>query len=103
MTEIIAFAAVGLVLVVLGLLTWKKQTTVFLHSYHYRKVKNEELPAYTKLMGIGQILAGAGFCLTAILKLFVKSALSWAPLIAGLAAGLALIGKAQKSYNRSWF
>ena len=85
-TEIISFAAIGLVLIILGLVTWKKQTTVFLHSYHYKKVKEENIPAYTRLMGIGQIIIGAGFCLTAVLKLFVQGPFSWAFLIAGLAA-----------------
>ena len=83
-TEIISFAAIGLVLIILGLVTWKKQTTVFLHSYHYKKVKEEDIPAYTRLMGIGQIIIGAGFCLTAVLKLFVQGPFSWAFLIAGL-------------------
>ena len=100
-TEIISFAAIGLVLIILGLVTWKKQTTVFLHSYHYKKVKEEDVPAYTRLMGIGQIIIGAGFCLTAVLKLFVQG--SWAFLIAGLAAGLPFMHKAQKDHNGSWF
>ena len=43
-TETIGFAAVGIVLIVLGFLTWKKQTVAFLHSYHYKKVKEEEIP-----------------------------------------------------------
>ena len=45
-TETIGFAAVGVVLIVLGFLTWKKQTVAFLHSYHYKKVKEEEMKSY---------------------------------------------------------
>ena len=101
--EILTFVAVGLILIVLGVLTWKKQTTAFLHSYHYKKVKEENIPAYTKGMGIGQIIIGAGLCLTGVLKLFVDGALSWAFLIAGLAVGLPFIFKAQKENNGSWF
>ena len=101
--EIIAFPAVGLVLIALGVLTWKKQTTAFLHSYHYKNVKEEDVPAYTKAMGLGQILIGAGFCLTGVLKLFTEGLLSWAGLIAGLAAGLPFIVKAQKTYGGDWF
>lgn len=102
-TEFISFTAIGIVLIVLGLVTWKKQTTVFLHSYHYNKVKEEDVPAYTRLMGIGQIIIGAGFCLTGVLKLFVSGTLSWVFLIAGLAGGLPFIHKAQKGLNGSWF
>ncbi len=101
--NVLAFPAVGIVLIVLGVLTWKKQTTAFLHSYHYKKVKEEDLPAYTKGMGVGQIIIGAGFCLTGILKHFTEGSLSWAGLIAGLAAGLPFILKAQKAFNKSWF
>ena len=101
--EIIAFPVIGLVLIVLGFLTWKKQTTAFLHSYHYKNVKEEDVPAYTKRMGVGQILIGAGFCLTGVLKLFTEGLLSWAGLIAGLAAGLPFIAKAQRENNGSWF
>lgn len=101
--DLIVFSAVGLVLIVLGFLTWKKQTTAFLHSYHYGKVKEEDVPAYTKAMGVGQIFIGIGFCVTGVLKLFTEGALSWAGLIAGLAAGLPFIAKAQKTYNGSWF
>ena len=97
--EIIAFPAVGLVLIALGVLTWKKQTTAFLHSYHYKNVKEEDVPAYTKGMGLGQILIGVGFCLTGVLKLFTEGLVSWAGLIAGLAAGLPFIAKAQRENN----
>ena len=54
-------------------------------------------------MGVGQILIGAGFCLTGVLKLFTEGLLSWAGLIAGLAAGLPFIAKAQRENNGSWF
>lgn len=102
-TEIIAAFAVGLVLIVFGLVTWKKQTTVFLHSYHYRKVREEELPAYTKLMGVGQIVVGIGFCLSAPLQLLGKKTASRAVFIAGLAVGLAFILKAQTKNKTSDF
>ena len=102
-TDIISFAAVGVVLIALGLLTWKKQTVAFLHSYHYRKVKEEEIPEYTKQMGIGQIIIGIAFCLTALLRLFSMRTASWAVFIAGLAAGLVFILKAQSRHNGSLF
>ena len=102
-SEWITFLLIGIALIVFGVLTWKKQTTLFLHSYHYKNVKEEDLPAYTKLMGIGQIIFGVGFCLTGVLKLFVQGALSWIFLIVGLAAGLPFIFKAQKANGGKWF
>lgn len=93
-TEILGYLAVGLVLIVFGLLTWKKQTTRFIHSYHYKNVKEEAIPDYTKWMGIGQIIVGAGFCLAALFRLMKKTTVSWAVLIAGLVIGLVFILKA---------
>ena len=102
-TETIGFAAVGVVLIVLGFLTWKKQTVAFLHSYHYKNVKDEEIPEYTKQMGIGQIIIGIAFCMTALLRLLSMRTASWVVFIAGLAGGLAFILKARTKHNGSLF
>ena len=102
-TEVFTCVAVGAVLVVLGLLTWKKQKVSFLHSYHYKNVKEEDIPAYTRQMGVAQILVGAGLCLSGVLRLFVKSLVFWAPFVVGAAIGLFLMHKAQMKYNGSWF
>lgn len=102
-TEIVACVAVGAALVVLGLLSWKKQKLSFLHDYHYKNVKEEDLPAYARQMGIGQTLVGAGLCLTGLLKLFTKSSVAWAPFIASTILGFVVMHKAQKKYNGSWF
>ena len=102
-TETIGFAVVGVVLIVLGFLTWKKQTIAFLHSYHYKNVKEEEIPEYTKLMGIGQIIIGIAFCLAALLRLLSKQTASWVIFISGLAAGLVFIFIAQSRHNGSLF
>ncbi len=101
--ETIAFAVVGIVLIVLGILTWKKQTTAFLHSYHYKNVKEEDLPEYTKQMGIGQIVVGIAFCLAALFRILSQMTVSWVVLVAGLAAGFVLILKAQSNHNGSLF
>ena len=102
-TETLGFAAVGVVLIVLGFLTWKKQTIAFLHSYHYKNVKEEEIPEYTKRMGIGQIIIGVAFCLTALLRFLSKQTASWVIFLSGLAAGLVFILKAQSRHNGSLF
>lgn len=102
-TDVISYIAVGAVLAVLGLLTWKKQKVSFLHRYHYKNVKEEDIPAYTRQMGVGQILVGAGLCLTGVLRLFVKSPVFWAPFAVGGVIGLFIMHKAQMKYNGSWF
>ena len=93
---------VGGLLIVLGLLIWKKRKVSLLHDYHWKNVKEADLPAYTRLMGIGLILMGAGICVTGLLSVML-SRLWWIPLAAGFAAGLIVMNRAQKKYNGSWF
>ena len=94
--------AVGALCFVFGLLIWKKQKVSLIHDYHYRNVRKEDIPAYTRLMGIGLILIGVGIWLTGVLTLF-DSTLWWIPMLAGFAAGFILMNRAQKKYNDSWF
>ena len=92
--------AVGLACIILGLLLWRKQKISVLHSYHYKNVRQEDIPAYTRLMGIGILLIGAGICLTGVLNI-VHSKAWWIPLVGGLVVGLIILYKAQKKYNGS--
>ena len=94
--------AVGLLCIVMGLLVWKKQKVHLIHGYHYKNVKQKDIPAYTRLMGIGLVLIGVGICITGLLNLF-ESSLWWISVLVGFVAGLLVINKAQKKYNGSWF
>ena len=99
---VIVELTVGLLCVVLGLVIWIKKKVSLVHTYHYKNVKQEDLPAYARLLGIGQILMGIGICVTGLLNL-LKSALWWIPMAAGFVAGFIVMNKAQKKYNGSWF
>ena len=94
--------AVGALCIILGRIIWKKKKVSLLHDYHYKNVSNEDIPAYTRLIGIGLILIGAGICTTGVLNLF-ESPLWWLPMLIGFAAGILVMNKAQKKYNGSWF
>ena len=94
--------AVGLLCVVLGLVIWLKRKVSLVHAYHYKNVKKEDLPAYARLLGIGQILMGIGICVTGLLNL-LKSSFWWIPMAVGFVAGFIVMSKAQKKYNGSWF
>ena len=94
--------AVGLTCVILGLLLWKKQKVSILHDYHYQHVKKEDIPAYSRQMGIGLILIGAGICLAGFANLAYRTGLSFLALGLGFAAGIFVMHRAQKKYNGSW-
>ena len=92
--------AVGALLIVMGTLIWKKQKVSLLHDYHYKNVKKEDLPAYTRLVGIGIITIGTGICIMGILNL-ILSPLWWIPLLAGFVSGFIVLFRAQMKYNGS--
>ena len=92
--------AVGALLIILGVLLWKKQKITLLHDYHYKHVKKEDIPAYTGQMGMGLMIIGAGICITGLLSLG-NSPLWWVPLAAGFVLGIILMYRAQKKYNGS--
>ena len=94
--------AVGVPLIVLGALIWVKQKVSLLHDYHYKNVRQEDLPAYTRRMGIGLILMGFGMGVTGILE-WLGSPFWWISLAAGFLIGILVMHTAQKKYNGSWF
>lgn len=98
---IIEFSA-GILLIALGHSVWKKQNASLLHDYHFKNVRDEDIPGYTRMMGQGLIVMGVGVCLWGLLDL-LKSSFWWVPLLAGFVIGFLMMNKAQKKYNGSWF
>ena len=94
--------AVGLLCVIMGLVIWLKQKVSLIHEYHYKNVKQEDIPAYARLIGIGLIVIGVGIGATGFFNL-AENAFWWIPMTAGIAAGFILMSIAQKKYNGSWF
>ena len=92
--------SVGVLLIVLGSLVWFKRKVSLLHTYHYKNVKEEDLPAYCRMVGIGLILIGLGIGVTGVLNLFYLS-LWWIPVLVGFVSGLTVFIIAQKKYNGS--
>ena len=101
--EIIVMGSIGALLIVLGLIAWKKQKISLVHDYHHRHVKKQDVGAYTRLMGIGLIVIGIGIGLTEAVNLATKSGWGWIAFGVGFVAGFAFMSKAQRKYNGSWF
>jgi len=91
---------VGLSIIIIGILLWKKRMLSILHEYHYRNVRQKDIPAYTRQIGISLIIIGAGIVITGILNLFYSS-LWWIPLLGGFSLGLIMLYITQKKYNGS--
>ena len=92
--------AVGIALLIMGFLVWKKEKIGLLHDYHVDRVAPENKAAFCRLSGIGLVLIGAGLTVTAVLLAVTNSAASFLCFAAGFAAGLALLVTAGVKYNR---
>ena len=90
----------GLLIAWLGWLVWKKEKITLLHDYHTDKVSTENMPAFCKLSGIGLIVIGTGGLTSAVLLALTGSAYSFVCFAVCYAAGLALLTKADRKYNR---
>ena len=94
------FALLGALFIGLGVQIWIKRRMDLIISAHCDKVSEENKPAYCRLMGIGMILMGGGFCLSGICALFILSARAFIPMTVGLVSGITLLAAAVIRYNR---
>ena len=89
---------IGLLCISIGLLIWIRRKISLVNESQCQYVKAADIPAYTRLIGIGLMVIGVGVCITGVLNLY-WSPLWWMPLLIGMATGLAVFAKAQKKYN----
>ena len=87
--------AVGLLCVVLGIVIWTKQKLSLIHDYHVENIRKEDVPAYTKQIGEGMILIGAGCCAMSAGILLDSIGLGLAGLALGLLVGTIFLVRAQ--------
>lgn len=103
LVSFIVCLAVGVLIAGCGLLIWKKQAIDLVHEYHHRHVSEQDIPAYTRLFGIGCLVMGISCCITGLCNFLFRTELGWIIFAAGFIAGMAIVHKAQKTYNGSWF
>lgn len=87
MAAFLITAAVGIVLVLLGIRIIKGDINA-IHRYHRQRVSEEDQAAFGKWMGIGTVSCGAGAVSFGVLAI----AAEWTERAAWMTAGLYLIG-----------
>ena len=95
----IVLLGVGILFLALGTVLWKKRKISLVHEYHIRNVREEDVPAYTRLMGLGLIAIGAGCVLTGVAAFWLEKPVGWIGLPLGFLIGITLILRAQWKYN----
>ena len=109
MTDWIVTLLVGAACIILGIMNMCGNVST-LHSYHRRRVKEEDVVPFGKKIGLGTLLCGAaiaGYSVLSMLTLLVESPvlipLATAVLIVGLAVGAAFVLYALFKYNKGIF
>lgn len=98
---VMILSIVGIILVIMGYLLWKKEKISLLHSYHYDKVSEEDKKAFCTLSGLGVLMVGVGILTTGLIIAFTDSAWSFIAFAIGFVAGIGLLIYAGIRYN--WY
>ena len=101
--ELILFALLGALLIVIGALLWARRMIRLIHEYHCQNVRPEDVGAYTKRVGIALILLGVFVAATGIINFASGTHWGWISFVVGFLAFLVLMHFTQKRYNGSWF
>ncbi len=109
MFESILIIIVGALLIVTGIFNFKGNLKL-LHSYHYKRVSEEDKKPFSKLVGTGSLIIGGSILTSGILtminyftKVAVLETIGMIVAISGLALGLTLCFYAMFKYNKGPF
>ena len=109
MVASITVAGLGLLACVLGIINMTGNISS-LHSYHRKRVTEEERKPFGKLVGLGTLLVGIAMVVFGVLFLMFEKTqldlyviLGTILLIAGIVAGMAISFYAMMKYNKGIF
>ena len=95
----ILFVLTGSVFFSIGWQIFRKQRIDLIIKNHCDKVSEQNIQAYCTLFGIGILIMGIGFFLSAIFIIFNRSASVFIPMTVGLLLGIVLLLSAIIKYN----
>ncbi|MGN0691414.1 MAG: hypothetical protein ACI4K7_03600 [Oscillospiraceae bacterium] len=101
--ETVILIAVGFLLLILGYLIGVKQKINLVHSYHYKRVKEEDKPVFCRKIGLGNAIIGGAILMIPLMTVLIGAAAALVIAgIASLAAGCIVISTIIK-YNHGLF
>ena len=101
MSETILSIAIGILIIVLGILHIKGNLKL-LHSYHIKNVKEEDKIPFGRKIGAGATIIGCAIAISGIAELFLPR-IANIIMIVGLIPGVILIFYALLKYNKGLF
>ncbi len=100
--ELLILSPIGAALICCGLLIWKKTRIDLIHSYHFKRVAEENKLAYSAAMGKGILLMGIGVLLTGLINYTTGAAFGWICFAIFFIFGLILVLRAQRNSTRAF-
>ena len=91
--------AVGLLCIIVGIVIWTKQKLALIHDYLVENIRKEDVPAYTKQIGAGMILIGAGCCAMGASLLLERISPGLVGMAIGILIGTIFLVRAQIRYG----
>ena len=109
MAEYVGMFAIGILLVIIGISNTKGNISS-LHSYHRKRVSEEDRIPFGKRVGLGTILCGSSIIVCGIFNVIsvylnnpVFLMIGEGILIVGIIAGLVIMFRAMMKYNKGIF
>ena len=93
---------IGLSLIVVGIFNMKGNISL-LHSYHRKRVKEEDVIPFGKKVGVGSVIIGITIIIAGILSILNYTYMSNVILGVGIMIGCILIFYAMLKYNKGIF
>ena len=97
----IAMLILGIFISVLGVVNILGNVST-IHSYNRRRVREEDIPRYGRVMGTGTLIMGAALMASYILSLWREDLVVWV-IIPAFIVGLGLMLYGQFKYNGGLF
>ena len=101
MTETVMQTIAGLIVIIVGILNMKGNVSM-LHSYHRKRVKEEDVLPFGKKIGLGTIIVGCTVIAAGISELFF-SGITNIILVVGFVPGFSVMVYALLKYNKGIF
>lgn len=99
--EDIALLVLGILISIMGVVNCTGNIST-IHSYNRRKVKEEDIPRYGKVMGIGSLIIGLALIVAYILE-FTTNLPAELIILPAFIAGILVLLYGQFKYNKGIF
>ena len=103
MIELLIMSSIGILLILIGFLIWKKRMYMLISSLLYSRVSDEDMEKYAALISKALILLGTGIILAGSIDFFSYKFYAITILIISIVTAVVLVLIAIFKYNKGFF